>query len=178
MENNIPPAVTFLAEKLKSPEGVTLNDLGRVLSDITVETYRQSRTLGEHSTSLGDLYRKVEEMEPEVAAIVKDRHYKRATSKIIFMGLGIFGSAIGAMLWGGLGNITYAASFSPEVAKTMVVEKISTPEVNDHITKVVDERIAYQLTDVKSQVNSMPYKIKDEVIQIIKENGNPQKNQK
>lgn len=112
-KDDMTPAMAFLVDKLKSGKA-NVGDIGIILADTYRQTDHQSKVLDEQTKSIKLLQDKVQELEPAVNSLVKDRNTAKWAIRGVVSFVSAFGLAVGGWIYTQGQSIAYALSLDEQ----------------------------------------------------------------
>jgi uncharacterized protein YoxC len=139
--DDMTPAMAFLVDKLKSGKA-NVGDIGIILADTYRQTDHQSKVLDEQTKSIKSLQDKVQELEPAVNSLVKDRNTAKWAIRGVVSLVSAFGLAVAGWVYTQGQSVAYAlsldeqkinqlASYHAEEVKLELEEKIRIADEED-----------------------------------------------
>jgi uncharacterized protein YhaN len=112
-KDDMTPAMAFLVDKLKSGKA-NVGDIGIILADTYRQTDHQSKVLDEQTKSIKSLQDKVQELEPAVNSLVKDRNTAKWAIRGVVSFVSAFGIAVAGWVYTQGQSIAYALSLDEQ----------------------------------------------------------------
>lgn len=112
-KDDMTPAMAFLVDKLKSGKA-NVGDIGIILADTYRQTDHQSKVLDEQTKSIKLLQDKVQELEPAVNSLVKDRNTAKWAIRGVVSFVSAFGLAVAGWVYTQGQSIAYALSLDEQ----------------------------------------------------------------
>jgi hypothetical protein len=111
--DDMTPAMAFLVDKLKSGKA-NVGDIGIILADTYRQTDHQSKVLDEQTKSIKSLQDKVQELEPAVNSLVKDRNTAKWAIRGVVSFVSAFGLAVAGWVYTQGQSVAYALSLDEQ----------------------------------------------------------------
>lgn len=112
-KDDMTPAMAFLVDKLKSGKA-NVGDIGIILADTYRQTDHQSKVLDEQTKSIKSLQDKVQELEPAVNSLVKDRNTAKWAIRGVVSFVSAFGIAVAGWVYTQGQSVAYALSLDEQ----------------------------------------------------------------
>jgi uncharacterized protein YoxC len=112
-KDDMTPAMAFLVDKLKSGKA-NVGDIGIILADTYRQTDHQSKVLDEQTKSIKSLQDKVQELEPAVNSLVKDRNTAKWAIRGVVSFVSAFGLAVAGWVYTQGQSVAYALSLDEQ----------------------------------------------------------------
>jgi hypothetical protein len=112
-KDDMTPAMAFLVDKLKSGKA-NVGDIGIILADTYRQTDHQSKVLDEQTKSIKSLQDKVQELEPAVNSLVRDRNTAKWAIRGVVSFVSAFGIAVAGWVYTQGQSIAYALSLDEQ----------------------------------------------------------------
>lgn len=112
-KDDMTPAMAFLVDKLKSGKA-NVGDIGIILADTYRQTDHQSKVLDEQTKSIKLLQDKVQELEPAVNSLVRDRNNAKWAIRGVVSFVSAFGIAVAGWVYTQGQSIAYALSLDEQ----------------------------------------------------------------
>lgn len=122
-KDEMTPAMAFLVDKLKSGKA-NVGDIGIILADTYRQTDHQSKVLDEQTKSIKSLQDKVQELEPAVNSLVKDRNTAKWAIRGVVSFVSAFGLVVGGWAYTQGQSIAYALSLDEQKITSLAEREV------------------------------------------------------
>lgn len=122
-KDDMTPAMAFLVDKLKSGKA-NVGDIGIILADTYRQTDHQSKVLDEQTKSIKALQDKVQELEPAVNSLVKDRNTAKWAIRGVVSFVSAFGLAVVGWVYTQGQSIAYALSLDEQKITSLAEREV------------------------------------------------------